>query len=388
MITRIDENTGREVRQLTNLPEGARVPYFRRPRSLPDGRIVALFTDAYSPLPPYHTGVALIDIESGDVEVIKDTPGAFLTILDSEKAIFGTADEKREIWAMTLPDGAPEFVGSFPEKAPGSLHSPGIMHNITCDGRTILLVNTELLQPADPVRDSDTEDDAGIFWRVIYRPRCGDLHAYNLDDQKLTCCVHLDRYSFQHIDTSPTDPGLLKFAQDGLGVFDQRIWTVRTDGSELKKIRPQKKGEWVHHEFWWPGGQFIGYKYVDRRNDPTIHEKPWGELAPRPLQLGIADLTGREVYLSDPLCCYQSHLQVSPKADMVSGEGTLNNSFVYAAPFSWSDYKIDLQPFATIHTPYRLSQAQGVEAGFSADSRWLIYNDKIDGQFQVCAVKV
>jgi hypothetical protein len=78
----------------------------------------------------------------------------------------------------------------------------------------------------------------------------------------------------------------------------------------------------------------------------------------------------------------------SPNGDMISGEGTLDHSFVYAAPFSWSDYKIDLQPMATIHTPFRLGAAQGVEAGFTADSRWVMYNDTIDGEFRVCAVKL
>jgi len=35
--TWVDEQTGREVRQLTAMPEGAAVPYFRMPKHLPDG---------------------------------------------------------------------------------------------------------------------------------------------------------------------------------------------------------------------------------------------------------------------------------------------------------------------------------------------------------------
>ena len=37
MKTWIDENTGRRIRQLTDFPEGASLPYFRCPRHLPDG---------------------------------------------------------------------------------------------------------------------------------------------------------------------------------------------------------------------------------------------------------------------------------------------------------------------------------------------------------------
>jgi hypothetical protein len=394
MIKKIDENTGREVRQITSLPYGARTLYFRTQRLLPDGRMIGAYHADDTP-PFHHNDILVFDPESGDVEFPKRRVGSFLKLLDDGRGIFCTKGEKREIWAMPLPNGEPELIGCIPEEVPGNIHTSGQLHNLTCDGETVILVDYKLLQPADSVKKTadvlknmSNADDVGAFWRHIYRPRTGDIYAYNLKKQTLTRCVHLDGYSIQHTDPSPVDPTLMKFAQDGLAVFDQRIWAVRTDGSGLMKIRPQQKGEWVHHEFWWPGGQFIGYKYVDRRSDPTIHELPWGELAPRPLQLGIADLTGREVYLSDPLCCYQSHLQVSRKGDMISGEGTLNNCFVHAGPFSWSDCKIDLQRLATIHTPYRLSMAQSVEAGFSADSRWMVYTDKVGEHFQIHAVKV
>ena len=45
-------------------------------------------------------------------------------------------------------------------------------------------------------------------------------------------------------------------------------------------------------------------------------------------------------------------------------------------------------PLATIHTPYLAFAGNQVNAGFSADSRWLIYNDTVDGKLQVCAVAV
>ena len=42
----------------------------------------------------------------------------------------------------------------------------------------------------------------------------------------------------------------------------------------------------------------------------------------------------------------------------------------------------------TIHTPYLAYIANKVDAGFSADSRWLIYHDTIVGDLQVFAVAV
>lgn len=386
MIKRVDENTGREVRQLTSLPQGALVPYFRRTRTLPDGRIVALYVPEGLPFVPLNFHVVIVDPESGDLEFPKERVGSYLRILSDGRAAFSTGDPDREIWAMSLPDGVPELLGRIDEEMPADTEFPGYLHDVTCDGRTVVAVATHIAAPVSAFPDD--LNHPGGFWYYIYRPRSGDLYTYDLKDNTSTLCAHFDRHSFQHVDPSPTDPTLIKFAKDDLCVFDQRAWTVRADGSDLRKIKVQKKGEWVHHEFWLPDGQHIGYKYVDRRNDPTVHELPWGELAPRPLQLGIADVSGKEVYLSDPLCCFQSHLNISPNCDMVSGEGTLDHDFVYAAQFSWSDYKIDLQPVVTTHTPYSLGLAQTVDAAFTPDSKWIIYNDTVDGKFQVFAVRL
>jgi hypothetical protein len=144
----------------------------------------------------------------------------------------------------------------------------------------------------------------------------------------------------------------------------------------------------VRHEFWWPGAQLIGYKYMDRRGDATIHLQPWGEYAPRPLRLGIANLAGTEVYLSDPLDHYQSHLNVSPDARFVTGEGTHDHGFASVSPFDLGSTKIAMTAVGTIHTPYVAAKAQGVETCVTRDSRWVVYNDTVDGQMQVCAVRL
>ena len=133
---------------------------------------------------------------------------------------------------------------------------------------------------------------------------------------------------------------------------------------------------------------YIGFTYQDRRGDSTVYELPWCEYAPVTTHLGIAGLDGEQVYLSDPLNSYHSHLYVSRRGDMVCGEGTDGNSFVFAAPFSWQSTKIDFTALATIHTEYHPMSGQGVHCDFSADNKWLLYNDTIDGKTQVCRVAV
>jgi len=372
MNTWVDEKTGRTVRQLTSQPGGARVPYFRQPRSLPDGRLLVHAKHERGSL-------LFVDPETGDAQPLASEPGQLIRFRETDGVGWFHSSDSRELCQMTLPDGAPTLLGTLPEGVEGGVS------DITCDGRTLIGARSEC--EASDIEGLFSGDYRG-FWRWIYRKRSAVMWAHDLQEGTQTEIVRMPQYNPQHIDTSPVDPGLLKYAQDGLAVFDQRIHAVRVDGSDARPIRAQEPGEWVHHEFWWPGGELIGYKYMDRRGDATVHERPWGEFSPRPLQLGIANLSGVEVYCSDPLSHYHSHLNVSPDGATVTGEGTHDYSFVCAAPFSMAETRIDLQPLATIHTPYKPAAGQGVEAGVTRCGRFVVYNDTIDGQMQVCAVEL
>lgn len=367
----IDEQTKRTVRQLTDFPRGAGLGYFRYPKQVPGGWIFAREYGEGNPI--------LIEPESGEVQVRK-LPGMYpLKMRESDGQMWYVQRNAREIWTVRLPDGTPELAATLP------LGLPGYPTDITCDGRTVILhdVVQDLRQYPIP-----TTKDVRAFWHYFSRPRNGRIWAYDLLTGKLTRLVESFDLAFSHEDTSPTDPGLIKFCQDMFDGLGQRVWTVRVDGSGLTPIRPQEVYEVVTHEFWWPGGQYIGYTYQDRRGDPTFYQLPWCEYAPTPTRLGIARLDGTECYLSDPLNSYHSHIYVSPDGKWVSGEGTDGHCFVYVAPFSWETTRIEMVPLASIHATYVPFRGQHVECNFSADSRWLLFNAWIEGKWQICEVRV
>jgi hypothetical protein len=207
-----------------------------------------------------------------------------------------------------------------------------------------------------------------------------------------TCkMIHrLDGTCFAHVDTSPADNGLIRFAQDMTETHGQRIWTVRINGEDLHPIRLTEHGEVVTHEFWWCNPGMIGFTYLDRRNDPTIDFQHCAEYAKTPTRFGLANLAGQAVYLSDPLNSYHTHILCSQDGRFLSGEGTEGNCFVFAAPFDINNRRIDFIPLATIHTPYVPFRGQRVDCAFSSDGQWLIYGDTRppDVQTQLYAVKV
>ena len=387
----IDETTGRRVWQMTDSPTGASLSYFRTYRHLPDGRMLMNVRGAQGS-GMFGGSLAAIDPASGALELL-DYPGRYLKLRISDGQMWFLqrppgheipADRTqwrngpRDLWTVQLPHGEPQLVAQLPEEI--ARH----VSDITCDGSTLLLEERVSEQVESPVGSTEAEK----MWIHFNRARSGTLLAYDIASQTRRTLVETQDVSTFHVESSPTDPNLIRFAHDMLECTGQRMFTVRTNGSELHPIRRQAFGEMITHEFWWGDPSYIGFTYQDRRGDSTVHDLPWCEYAPVNSHLGIADLAGEQVYLSDPLNSYHSHLYVSRRGDMVCGEGTDGNSFVFAAPFSWQSTKVDFTAMATIHTEYHPMSGQGVHCDFSADNKWLLYNDTIDGKIQICRVAV
>lgn len=63
-----------------------------------------------------------------------------------------------------------------------------------------------------------------------------------------------------HLQFSPTDPTLLMYAHQGAWQQVEKLWTIRTDGSQNKHINPRiMKMEGSGHQWWDPDGKNIWY---------------------------------------------------------------------------------------------------------------------------------
>ncbi|OGV74747.1 MAG: hypothetical protein A2340_08700 [Lentisphaerae bacterium RIFOXYB12_FULL_60_10] len=384
-----DENTGREIRQLTQFEHGASLGYFRMFRQLPDGRILAGaqhdtgYLIAIEPgsgtieLLPYRFGIMKLRERDGHAWFLKTSrpPG------EPRKTSIRKSTG-RELWQVELPSGQPEKVCDIPDDLPGAIE------DITIDGLHLVscLNEQDLTQTPIP-----TTKDVDSINRYFARPRHGSIWTFNRETGAIRKIHETDGMCPSHLDTSPRDPTLFRFCHDMPDAQGQRVWTMHMDGTGKTAIRPQAFGEMVTHEFWWSDPDFIGYTYQDRRNDPTLKTHHWAEYSLAKTRFGLSDLSGREIYLSDPLNSYHSHIYRSQDGRLISGEGTDGNSFVGAALFSLTNPRLDMVPLATIHTPYVPFRGQGVDCNFSADGRWLIYADKHDGPdkpHQLFAVRV
>lgn len=80
--------------------------------------------------------------------------------------------------------------------------------------------------------------------------------------------VHRATDWLNHLQFSPTDPGLLMFCHEGPWHKVDRIWTIRTDGSALTKVHARTMNmEIAGHEFWSPDGKTIWYDLQTPRGE-------------------------------------------------------------------------------------------------------------------------
>ena len=361
-----DEQTGREVRLLSRPGDEDHfyMPYFMTPKHTADGRILRdrrLFNPRTS---------EVTELPSNLVNILLSADGT---------RIFCRKKRSRTVLALSLPDLQETKIGRIPDEYPFT------RFYLTCDARTIIGWKfTELGEPIKPFGAEDPE----VLWRFFDRPRTADLWAYDLPSGRFTALVHTGGHGIIYEVPSPTDPARVMFSHDRHEGTCQRIWTIRTDGTDMRQVRPQEPGEVVTHNIWWPDGRYIAYKYLDRRGDSTLRSVPWCEYAPVPTRVGLASPDGPEIYLSDPLVSYQSHINVSRDGTLLSGEGTHDHPFAYVAAFDITSTKIDLIPHATIHTEYSPMGGHGLNADFTADGRWLLFQDTLDGILHLCAVRV
>jgi oligogalacturonide lyase len=72
--------------------------------------------------------------------------------------------------------------------------------------------------------------------------------------------IHRSNDWLNHLQCSPTDPQQIMFCHEGPWHFVDRVWTIRTDGSDLRLVHPRTMDmEIAGHEFFANDGQSVWY---------------------------------------------------------------------------------------------------------------------------------
>ncbi|MFT3746545.1 MAG: oligogalacturonate lyase family protein [Pyrinomonadaceae bacterium] len=182
-----------------------------------------------------------------------------------------------------------------------------------------------------------------------------------------------------HVQMSPTDPTLIMFCHEGPWHKVDRIWTIRTDGSDLKKIHTRTMDmEIAGHEFFGQDGKHIYYDL----------QTPKGQvfwLAEYDIKTGKMQKFGMEKKE------WSVHFGVSPDGKTFLGDGGGPNSVAKGDNGQWIYlFKPEGGKFKSERLVNLAKHDYSLEpnATFTPDGKWIVFRSNMLGPTHIYAVEI
>lgn len=182
-----------------------------------------------------------------------------------------------------------------------------------------------------------------------------------------------------HVQLSPTDPTLMMFCHEGPWHKVDRIWTIHTDGSDLKKIHTRTMDmEIAGHEFFGQDGKHIYYDLQTPKSQVF-----W---------LAEYDIkTGKMTKYSLTKHEWSVHYGVAPDGKTFLGDGGGPNSVARGDNGQWiylfhpKDGKFESEKLVNLAKhDYSLEP----NATFTPDGKWIVFRSNMLGPIEIYAVEI
>jgi oligogalacturonide lyase len=181
-----------------------------------------------------------------------------------------------------------------------------------------------------------------------------------------------------HVQFSPIDPTLMMFCHEGPWHKVDRIWTIRTDGSDLKKIHTRTMDmEIAGHEFFGRDGNI----YYDLQTPKS--QVFW--LAKYDVKTGKLTKYGLEKHE------WSVHYNVSPDGKLFAGDGGGPNSVAKGDNGQWIYlFRPENGKFKSERLVNLAKHDYTLEPNvtFTPDGKWIVFRSNMFGPTQVYAVEV
>jgi oligogalacturonide lyase len=204
------------------------------------------------------------------------------------------------------------------------------------------------------------------------------LYTINVKSGEIKTFNHSTDW-LNHVQFSPTDPDLIMFCHEGPWHKVDRIWTIRTDGTALRKIHTRTMDmEIAGHEFFSADGKIIWYDLQTPKG-----KEFW--LA------GVVLATGEAIRYKVQRSEWSVHFNVSPNGKLFAGDGGGPNSV--AAPGNGQWIYLFTPENGTLKSEKLVNLAKHdyrlePNVTFSPDAKWVIFRSNIFGPTQIYAVEI
>ncbi len=325
--TWIDPDTGHRVTRLSDVA-GSDSFYFNVNGYTPDGREMVYSVPG---------GISVLNLGTLQSRALLSGVEGVSTIMVGYKTqtIYYTrpADEPlyRTLWSANVDTGEirqiaklPRRGGIFAINADETLGAGDLVEGdagIT-RGTPSRMSNVNLGEPADK--------DVMMTKRLAQRlPQA--LYTVNLQTGEVKYLLHTTDW-IDHEQFSPTDPALLMYAHEGHWEKVDRIWTIRTDGTQNQLIHKRTlKMETDGHEWWSGDGKTIWYqlRFPQGPNAiPTLGIIPDRTLPGATYVAGYNVETGERIWYHYNPDATSIHHNSSWDGSLFVGDGHVNNPWI------------------------------------------------------------
>jgi oligogalacturonide lyase len=182
-----------------------------------------------------------------------------------------------------------------------------------------------------------------------------------------------------HVQMSPTDPTLIMYCHEGPWHKVDRIWTIRTDGSNRRLMHERTMDmEIAGHEFFGADGKTIWYDLQTPKSQVF-----W--LA------GVEIASGKRTRYSVARENWSVHFNASPDGTMFAGDGGGPNSVAAPGNGQWIylfrpvDGKLQAERLVDLSKHnYQLEP----NVTFTPDQKWIVFRSNMHGATHVYAVEI
>ncbi len=205
------------------------------------------------------------------------------------------------------------------------------------------------------------------------------LYTINIKSGEVKPFYHATDW-LNHVQFSPTDPALMMFCHEGPWHKVDRIWTIRTDGTNKQLMHKRTMNmEIAGHEFLSADGKTVWYDLQTPKREVF-----W--LA------GVEIASGKQTRYSVPRDQWSVHFNIAPNGKLFAGDGGGPSSVAAPGNGQWiylftPDGKDKLKAEKLVNLAkhdYKLEP----NVTFTPDMKWLVFRSNMHGATHVYAVEV
>ncbi len=218
------------------------------------------------------------------------------------------------------------------------------------------------------------------------------LYTIDIQTGKIDEFYHENEW-LGHAQFSPSDPTLIEFSHEGPGHELDRLWSIRTDSSELRKVYKKKDPkEFQTHEFWSPDGARIWCDFQRpaalARVFPFLYELTFPEY-----NLASVDVKTWTLARYPIKRRYASrHFNISPDQTLFCGDGEggrlhLSPSQKWIFLYTPENGRLKVERLCSM-AGHHWKTGPEPNTHFTPDGKWVVFQSDVTGTTQVYAVAV